>query len=543
MIKYIASDLDGTLLQNGAQKPDNETLELIRRLTEAGIHFIAASGRQYINMYRMSDCLTISKNVIIKSQEIESRGLIMAYIVGIDRNQTRMVTTSLDALIDEDNSVRVIDAYVDSLDLIELGFKEYSGTNRGQAPYRRSDLLKLHIYGYLNKIRSSRSLEIECKRNLELMWLINAITPDHGTIAGFVKNNRKAFHVTLRNLTLILKGWGLIDGKLIAIDGTKIRAQNSKHNCITKSGLDKKIAYADEQINAYLMALEKDSQCEPEFKKKLEDYQELKKQYHQQKQELSNEGLEQKSLTDPDSRRMKNNGSLDICYNVQSAVDAQNHFVIDISTTNDINDQNQLYIMAKDASDLLETEECTVVADTGYYNASEIKNCLDDGMTVLIKKAKANNSTKDNEFRKDKFKYDPEKDVYICPAEQQLYFFENTSKNGMKYKKYKCNSCSSCKYKNKCTSSKSGRTLQRWEHEAVLEAVHEKTWSRNETYKQRRCIVEHPFGTVKRSLGYSFFLRKRIENVDAEASSMFIAYNLKRLFAVFSTQELIAKFR
>jgi len=146
-----------------------------------------------------------------------------------------------------------------SLDLIELGFKEYSGTNRGQAPYRRSDLLKLHIYGYLNKIRSSRSLEIECKRNLELMWLINAITPDHGTIAGFVKNNRKAFHVTLRNLTLILKGWGLIDGKLIAIDGTKIRAQNSKHNCITKSGLDKKIAYADEQINAYLMALEKDS--------------------------------------------------------------------------------------------------------------------------------------------------------------------------------------------------------------------------------------------------------------------------------------------
>lgn len=234
--------------------------------------------------------------------------------------------------------------------------------------------------------------------------------------------------------TLILKGWGLIDGKLIAIDGTKIRAQNSKHNCITKSGLDKKIAYADEQINAYLMALEKDSQCEPEFKKKLEDYQELKKQYHQQKQALSNEGLEQKSLTDPDSRRMKNNGSLDICYNVQSAVDAQNHFVIDISTTNDINDQNQLYIMAKDASDLLETEECTVVADTGYYNASEIKNCLDDGMTVLIKKAKAINSTKDNEFRKDKFKYDPEKDVYICPAEQQLYFFENTSKNGMKYK-------------------------------------------------------------------------------------------------------------
>lgn len=466
----------------------------------------------------------------------------MAYIVGIDRNQTRMITTSLDALIDEDNSVRVIDAYVDSLDLIELGFKEYNGTNRGQAPYRRVDLLKLHIYGYLNKIRSSRSLEIECKRNLELMWLINAITPDHGTISGFVKNNRDAFHATLRNLTLILKGWGLIDGNLIAIDGTKIRAQNSKHNCLTKSGLDKKIAYADEQINAYLMAIEKDAKSEQEFKKKLENYQELKKQYLQQKQELKDQGLEQKSLTDPDSRRMKNNGSLDICYNVQSVVDAQNHFVIDISTTNDINDQNQLHVMAKDAADLLDATECTVIADTGYYNASEIKNCVDDGMTVLIKKAKANNSTKDNEFRKDRFKYDAEKDIYICPAGQPLEFFENTSKNGMKYRKYKCSSCGNCKYRDNCTSSQNGRTLQRWEHEAVLEKVHEITYNNNDTYKQRRCIVEHPFGTVKRSLGYSFFLRKRIENVDAEASSMFIAYNFKRLLTMFSTQELIEKF-
>jgi len=466
----------------------------------------------------------------------------MAYIVGEDRNQIRMITTSLDDLIDKDNSIHVLGAYVESLDLQELGFNEYSDSNRGQAPYRRSDLLKLHIYGYLNKIRSSRSLEKECKRNLELMWLINAITPDHGTIAGFVKNNREAFHETLRNLTLILKGWGLVDGKLIAIDGTKIRAQNSKHNCITKSGLEKKIAYADEQINAYLMAIEKDNQSDPNFKEKLEAYQELKEQYIQQKQELHDEGLEQKSLIDSDSRRMKNNGSLDICYNVQSVVDAKNHFVIDISTTNDINDQNQLYVMAKDATDLLESEECTVIADTGYYNATEIKNCVDDGMTILIKKAKANNSTKDNEFRKDKFKYDAEKDIYICPAGQQLEFFENTSKNGMKYRKYKCSSCSNCKFKNNCTSSQNGRTLQRWEHESVLENVQEVTFRNNDTYKQRRCIVEHPFGTVKRSLGYSFFLRKKIENVDAEASSMFIAYNFKRLLTMFSTQELIERF-
>lgn len=466
----------------------------------------------------------------------------MAYIVGLDRNQTRMITTSLDDLIDEDNSVRVIDAYVESLDLHELGFTEYSGSNRGQSPYRRSDLLKLHIYGYLNKIRSSRALEIEAKRNIELMWLINSITPDHGTIAGFVQKNKSAFHNTLRNLTLILKGWGLIDGKLVAIDGTKIRAQNSKHNCITQSGLDKKIEYAEAQINAYLMAIEKEDVANDDFKEKLKSYQNLKEQYLLQKQELKNENLEQKSLTDPDSRRMKNNGSLDICYNVQSVVDSQNHFVIDISTTNDINDQNQLYVMAKDATDLLETEDTTVLADTGYYNGTEIKNCIDDGLKVYIKKAKANNSTKDNEFRKEKFLYDTEQDIYVCPAGKMLSFFENTSKNGIKYRRYKCSDCSACKYKNMCTSSSRGRTIQRWEHEDVLDVVRQDTLDNNDIYKQRRCIVEHPFGTIKRTLGYSFFLRRQLDNVDAEASSIFIAYNIKRLLSMFSTKELISKF-
>jgi transposase len=466
----------------------------------------------------------------------------MAYIVGEDRNQTKIIATSLDNLIDENNSVRVIDSYVESLDLKQLGFVEYSGNNKGQAPYRRKDLLKLHIYGYLNKIRSSRALEIEARRNIELMWLINSIRPDHGTIAGFVKKNKAAFHNTLRDLSLILKGWGLIDGKLIAIDGTKIRAQNSKHNCITQSGLDKKIAYAEEQINAYLMAIEKDDSVSEDFKEKLQQYQELKSQYLEQKEELKTEGLEQKSLTDPDSRRMKNNGSLDICYNIQSVVDAENHFVIDISTTNDINDQNQLYIMAKDSADLLDVNDSTVIADTGYYNGTEIKNCIDDGMTVYIKKAKANNSTKDNEFRKEKFAYDNDRDLYICPAGNELSFYENTSKNGMKYKKYKCMDCQSCKYKDSCTSSASGRTIQRWEHENILEEVFQNTLANNDIYKKRRCIVEHPFGTVKRSLGYSFFLRRQKENVDAEASSMFIAYNLKRLLSMFSTQELIEMF-
>lgn len=311
-------------------------------------------------------------------------GYTMAYIVGKDRNQVNIITTSLNELIDQDNPVRVMDAYVDSLDLKELGFIEYESTNRGQSPYLRSDLLKLHVYGYLNKIRSSRSLEIETKRNIELMWLVSSITPDHGTIAGFVQKNRSAFRKILRNLTLILKGWGLIDGKLIAIDGTKIRAQNSKHNCITKSGLDKKIAYAEEQITDYLNAIEKREEKTFSIKEKIEAYEKLKEKYVLQKKQLQEDGLEQRSLTDPDSRRMKNNGSLDICYNVQSVVDGKNHFVIDAITTNDINDQNQLSHMSMNAKNLLEVQTMEVIADTGYYNAVEIKKCIDQNLKIYI---------------------------------------------------------------------------------------------------------------------------------------------------------------
>lgn len=247
------------------------------------------------------------------------------------------------------------------------------------------------------------------------------------------------------------------------------------------------------------MEIEKDGPPDDDLKEKLQTYQNLKEQYLAQKQELKDQGLEQKSLTDKDSHRMKNNGSLDICYNVQSIVDSKNHFVIDISTTNDINDQNQLYAMAKDAAGLLDIDTPTVIADTGYYNGTEIKKCIDDAMSVLIKKAKANNGTKNDEFRKEKFLYDKKQDVYVCPAGNKLPFFENTSKNGLKYRKYKRPDCNSCKYKKTCTSSANGRTIQRWEHEDILEAVYQETLKNNNIYKQRRCIVEHPFGTVKRT--------------------------------------------
>ena len=271
----------------------------------------------------------------------------------------------------------------------------------------------------------------------------------------------------------------MIDGKLVAIDGTKIRAQNSKHNCITQNGLEKKIAYAEEQIEIYLAAMEQQNGTDVSIKEKLEAYQQLKEKYETQREELRIEGLEQKTLTDPESRRMKNNGALDICYNVQAAIDGSNHYAIDAVVTNDINDLNQLSAMAADAKELIEPDEMALIADTGYYSAPEIKNCVDAGIGVYIKKGKSNNQTKENGYRKDKFVYDSERDVYTCPEGKELHFFENTSKNGLKYRKYKCTACKHCPKKQFCTTSVSGRNIQRREYEAVLEQVSTETVAHN----------------------------------------------------------------
>lgn len=467
----------------------------------------------------------------------------MAYLKGHDRDQVQFITASLDDFIDQDNSVRVIDAYVNAMDLNKLGFIVYDGDNKGQAPYRCSDLLKLHIYGYMNGIRSSRKLEREAHRNLELMWLVSGITPDHATIAGFVKKNKEAFHKVLRELTLILKGWGLIDGKLVAIDGTKLRAQNSKSNCITMSGLETKIAYAEEQIKSYLAAMEHQNEDDAALAKKLETYQKLKAEYEAKQEELRSEGLEQKSLTDPDSRRMKNNGALDICYNVQAVIDSKHHFAIEAEATSDINDLNQLSPMAQKAKELVEPEEMAAVADTGYYHGEEIKECVDAGITVYVKKGKSNNGTNEDGYRKDKFRFDAERDCYVCPEGRDMPFAENTTKHGKKFKKYRCADCNNCPKKKLCTTSVKGRVIERWEHESVLEKVNENTLANHDIYKQRRCIVEHPFGTIKRQWGYTYFLRKRRENVDAECSSIFIAYNLRRLLSMLSVPELVEKFQ
>ena len=472
----------------------------------------------------------------------------MAFLNGIDRTQFTYVTTCLDQIIDDNNPVRAVDAFVDAIDMVKVGFVEYEGNNRGQRPYKRSELLKLHVYGYLNGVRSSRKLEIEAKRNIEVMWLINSLTPDHGTISMFMKDNKDAFRKVLKEFTLVLKGWGLIDGKLVAIDGTKLKAQNSKHNYITPSVLEKKLQYAEEQIDTYIRELEKADNgalntAKGDIQSKIDTYIKMKDEYIKQKEYLQSKDLNQVCLTDKEARGMKNNGKFEVCYNVQSAVDSKNNLVVDCETVNDINDLNQLSNMALNAKKLLRKRKIMVVADTGYYNSEEIKKCIDKKVTLFVKKPKLNNKTGNDDFRKDKFIYRQNEDVYICPEGNSLTFTEYTTKNATRYKRYKCTDCKTCPKKSLCTTAKEGRNIQRWIFEDLLDNLADETSKNNDIYKRRRCIVEHPFGTIKRTLGYTYFLRRGLESVNAEAASIFVAYNLKRLINIIPVIELVKKFR
>jgi transposase/archaellum component FlaF (FlaF/FlaG flagellin family) len=477
----------------------------------------------------------------------------MAYLEGVDRNQTTYLVTSLDDFIGNDNPIRVIDAFINSLNLKKLGFVIYDSNKQGQCPYDRKVLLKLHVYGYMNGIRSSRKLERETGRNIEIMWLINSLKPDHGTIAAFIKDNKKAFRNVLKEFTLLLKGWGLIDGKLIAIDGTKLKAQNSKHNYITESVLQKKIEYVEEKIEEYLKQIESNDAEENlnnaisnknvvDLQSKIESYKQMKEAYEQQKKEMKDQKVRQICKTDSDARGMKNNGKFEVFYNVQTSVDSKNKLIIDCDVVNDVNDLNQLSNMTLRAKSLLRKRKLKVLADTGYYNAEEIKKCLDKKAILYIKKAKSNNTTGQNKYRKDNFKYEENTDTYICPEGKDLAFSEYSSKNGIRYKRYKCKSCKECSKKSLCTTAKKGRNIQRWEFEELLDQVAEITHRNNNIYKKRQCIVEHPFGTVKRTLGYTYFLRKGLESVNAEAASIFVAYNLKRIINILTVPILIEKF-
>lgn len=475
----------------------------------------------------------------------------MGFVEGLHRQQTVMFPEVLDDYIADDNPVRFIDAFVESLDLRALGFERAVPKETGRPPYNPGDLLKLYVYGYLNRIRSSRKLEAEAKRNVEVMWLLGKLAPDFKTIADFRRDNGESIRAVCREFTLLCRSVGLYGGELVAIDGSKFKAVNSRERNFTKGKLKALRRQAEAKIERYLQELDENDAEERDSKKltreelqeKIEWLKKRKGVYDELQQEMEESGESQISLTDPDARSMTlgSNRGTEVGYNVQISVDAKHKLIVDHEVTNECNDMNQLNSMALRAKAMLEVDSLEVVADAGYYNSQEIKDCTDQDIVPYLPQTNSSTNKKAGLYTKEDFRYDGENDCYWCPAGEALRPSSNgTYKRGRKMRYYVSTRCKECGVKHKCTRDKRGRRIQRWEHEECLEELAQRLRAEPEKVKQRKAIVEHPFGTIKRSMDQGYFLTRRLCNVRAEMSLTMLAYNMKRVMGLMSIGQLLA---
>lgn len=480
----------------------------------------------------------------------------MPYISGFDRSQSFLF--SLDDFIDENNIVRLIDSFVNFLDLDSLGFITFSPSARGQQPYNRSDLLKLHIYGYINGFRSSRKLALEASRNIELMWLLNNASPAKSCISDFIKDNKDPIKLTFKKFVAFLKFADFVDAKASVIDGTKIRAQNSRNKYYSIKKIDATIDFFNSQIDKYIALLQStnssiDSDPSATFpiSQKIDNYKSKLQQFNSLKKHMIDNNLSQITLTDPDSRMMTSHGNSDISFNLQTSVDSKHSLIVACDVVNDINDTNQLENMVNKTIQNLNTVPVSSIADMGYFNAEQISNCENLNTNVFVKRPKSKNATLNYDFSIDKFTFLPDKNVYICPAGNLLTFSRNLRKRKSKDDKhssiigyeYSCSSCFSCPYFRKCTSSLAGRSISRNFYQDTLDKVQKRFDEHPEMYTLRKCVVEHPFGTIKRSLGFTYFLRRRLESVNVEAALICLAYDLKRLANISNISDICTKMK
>jgi transposase len=472
----------------------------------------------------------------------------MGYISGMNRDQILLFPESVEEYIEENNPVRFIDAYIDTLNLAALGFTHAVPKETGRPPYTPADMLKLYIYGYLNKIRSSRKLEQETHRNVELMWLLRKLTPDFKTIADFRKDNARALKEVCREFTLLCKQLDLFGRELIAIDGSKFKAVNSKDRNFSEPKLKQLLKHINEKIETYLKELDQQDTLESsvttptadELKDKMAQLQSRRQHYEDMLQQLDASGASQISLTDPDSRSMKTKHGTDVCYNVQVAVDHRHKLIVEHEVTNDVTDQDQLAAMATRAQAILETDHLDALADMGYYNGDEVKQCLADGIVPYIPKPNTSANTKLGLFGKADFTYNPQHDCYTCPAGQVLTFRFETVEQGRQIRYYSTSACQGCPFKAQCTRNKGNRRITRWVHESLLEDRQQRVLANPEKVKSRKSIVEHPFGTIKRWMDQGYFLTRGLEKVRGEMSLTILVYNLKRVINILGVQELIA---
>ena len=472
------------------------------------------------------------------------------FVAGADRSQSTLLPESLDDWVDESNPVRVIDAFVDALNLAELGFDRVKPAVTGRPSYHPSCLLKLYIYGYLNRVQSSRRLEREAGRNVEVMWLLGRLAPDHKTIADFRRDNGGAIKKVCARFVELCRRMGLLLKASVAIDGSKFKAVNNRDKNFTSAKIERRRKQLEESVSRYLSQLDTADLRDPSetlalkkvrIKEKLEKLKsEMAKLDAIEKQVLASPD-QQISLTDPDSRSMATSGrgSGVVGYNVQVAVDTENHLIVTHEVTNVGSDRAQLANTAQAAKAALDVDKLEAVADRGYFNGVEILACEQVGITVTLPKPMTSSAKSEGRFGKQDFVYLADENVYRCPAGEKLKYRYTNEEHGQTLHRYWTDACRTCPLKAQCTTGRE-RRITRWEHEEVVEAVQERLDKNPEAMRTRRETVEHPFGTMKMRMGATHFLMKTLPKAATEMALHVLAYNLTRVLNIVGVKPIMA---
>ena len=472
------------------------------------------------------------------------------FIEGIAREQTMLFPDRLEDWIDEDHLVRVVDFFVDGLDLVDLGFVRAAHARTGRPGYHPAVLLKLFIYGYLNRIPSSRRLEREAGRNVELMWLTGRLVPDHKTIADFRRDNGPGIRHTCARFVELCRRIGVLKGACVAIDGSKFRAVNARDRNFTKGKIASRIAHLEADVERYINEMVRVDRQE-EGEGRAEKVAHLAKRYGRVRQHIQHlQAMDraladapdgQISLTDPDARAMatsaRNSGM--VGYNVQTAVDAETHLIVAHDVTNQGHDRDLLVPMAQAAKEVLHRDEMHVLADKGYFSGRQILTCHEADIITTSPRPETSGNRAKGLYVKADFAYEANADVYRCPAGETLTYRYTTEEDGLELRRYWTGECSNCPVKFHCTTGKE-RRITRWAHEHLIEAARTRLTSPSEPMTVRRSTVEHPFGTIKAWMGTTHFLTRRLRNVKTEIALNVLAYNIKRMVALIGIQGLMA---
>ena len=474
------------------------------------------------------------------------------FVEGEDRLQAALLPHCLDDYVTEDNPVRVIEAFIDELDLAILGFAGVVPETTGRPAYHQATLLKIYLYGYLNRVQSSRRLERETRRNVEVMWLTGRLSPDFKTIADFRKDNGPAIRATCKQFVMLCRRLDLFSEAIVAIDGSKFKAVNNRDKNSTPNKIQRRMEQIEASINRYLSGLDATDRQEGEaaqakavrLKDKIAALKEQLQEFKKIAVAVRTAPDQQISLTDPDARSMATSGKGTgiVGYNVQTAVDARNHLIVAHEVTNIGHDRDQLSKMAEQAREGIGHNALTVLADRGYFKGEEILACDQAGIIPYVPKPLTSGAKAEGRFGKQDFVYIVEDDEYRCPAGERLTWRFNNVEHGLTLRNYWASNCTRCPMKPQCTTGRE-RRIKRWQHEAVIDAMQQRLEQKPDIMRVRRQTVEHPFGTIKAWMGATHFLTRTLKRVSTEMSLHVLAYNLKRVIAILGVSPLIAAIR